>query len=346
MNYKISVVIPTYNSEKFIKTTIKSLEEQIIGFENIELFLIDDFSNDNTVNIINSYSNKFENIKSIQLNEKAGAPGTARNIGIKKASGEFIMFMDHDDYYPKEALEILYNKIKTTNSEVVIGRYKTFGAVEQYLDSWVSEEIRINSLNENTNFITINNIWRMIFPVKFLREKEIKFPEKMFAEDLGFMIESFLKSDKITFIPDIVYCFRIGSGDNASTSHSQSTHYIQGLLNGYYYTRNILKNNNGCEYYDLLFSMHLASWIDNIVKSDLDENEKYNLIKNSLPLFTDLNNIILDINPDFENFRIVMEKLRDNKLDEAFENLKKNSLNYQNKIKHKLKNVLKRILKK
>lgn len=345
MNYKISVVIPTYNSEKFIKTTIKSLLDQSIGFENIELFLIDDFSNDNTLNIINNYSDKFENIKSIQLNEKAGAPGTARNIGIKKASGEFMMFMDHDDYYPKEALETLYNKIKTTNSDVVIGRYKTFGEVEQYLDSWVTEEITINSIKENTNFITINNIWRMIFPIKFLREKEIKFPEKMFAEDLGFMIESFLKSSKITFIPDIVYCFRIESGDNTSTSHSQSTHYIQGLLNGFYYTRNILKNNSGEEYYDLLFSMHLASWIDNIVKSDLDENKKYNLIKNALSLFTDLNNIILDINPDFENFREIIEKLKDNELEDGFSILKNISPNYLNNpsYKSKIKNILKKL---
>ena len=357
MKYKISVIIPTFNSEKFLDETIKSVQNQSIGFENIELILIDDFSTDNTQNIIKKYVEKYDNILSYKLSEKAGAPGNARNIGINKANGEYLMFMDHDDCYPKDSLKLLYQKINGSQDSIVIGRFKTFGIADWVSDEWVTEELSISSLDENTNFITINNIWRMIFPEKLIRKNNIYFPEKMFAEDLAFMIETFLNAKKIIFLPDYVYCFRIRESDNSSTSYSKSFHYISKLLDGYFYTNNILKNNNGCKYYDLLFSMHLGSWIDNIINSELTDNEKYQLLKQSQPLFKELNVIDLNINPNFELFRNVMEKLRDDKLEEAFSNLKEisdniknpqsnislNKKNNTNKIKNKIKKILKKV---
>jgi glycosyltransferase involved in cell wall biosynthesis len=351
--YKISVIIPTFNSEKFLDKTIESVIKQTIGFENIELILIDDFSTDQTPIIIKDFVKKYDNIISYKLKEKAGAPGNARNIGIEKAKSKYLMFMDHDDLYPEKALEILYNKINGEEDSIVIGRYKTFGEANWVSDEWVKNEIIINSLDENTNFITINNIWRMIFPKKLLQENNINFPEKMFAEDLAFMIETYLNANKIIFLPDYVYCFRIQSNENSSTSYSKSLHYIGKLTDGYFYTRNILKTKNACKYYDLLFSMHLGSWIDNIIHSSLSNEEKYQLLKNSQPLFFDLNIIDLNINPNFETYRPIMEKLRDNKLDEAFNELKdlnnnsgelcKSEISLKIKLKNKIKNILKKV---
>lgn len=350
--YKISVIIPTFNSEKFLDETIESVIKQTIGFNNIELILIDDFSTDKTPNIIEKYEKKYNNIISYNLKEKAGSPGTARNIGIDKAQSEYLMFMDHDDLYPEDALEILYNKINGEEDSLVIGRYKTFGVANWVSDEWVKNEITINSLDENTNFITINNIWRMIFPKKLIQKNYIYFPKKMFAEDLAFMIECYLNVNKITFLPDYVYCFRIRSNDNSSTSYSKSAHYIGKLTDGYFYTRNILKKNHACKYYDLLFSMHLGSWIENIIHSSLSNKEKYELLKKAQPLFIDLNYIDLRINPNFEVFRIVMEELRDNNLEGAFNDLKiivekmNNPKIMKITLTKKLKNKIKKFLKK
>ena len=344
MTYKISVIIPTYNSEQFIETTIKSIQEQSIGFENIELILIDDFSTDNTPEIIKKYTKNYKNIISYPLKEKAGAPGDARNIGIEKAKSPYLMFMDHDDKYPKTALETLYQKINPETNTIIIGRFKTFGITDWESDTWVTEETTINDIKENTQFLTINNIWRMIFPKKMLQENNIQFPEKMFAEDLAFMIESYFNAEKITFLPDITYCFRIRETDNSSTSYSKSPHYIGKLVDGYYYTREIMKKYEKMEYYDLLFSMHLGSWIDNIINSQINKKDIYKLLEKAQPLFQDLNTINLNINPNFELLRGVMEKLRDGKLEEAYTEL----INIKNPPKKEkgLKNKIKKIFKK
>ena len=146
MTYKISVIIPTYNSEQFIEITIKSIQEQSIGFENIELILIDDKSTDNTPEIIKKYTENYKNITTYPLKEKAGAPGDARNIGIQKAKSPYLMFMDHDDKYPKTALETLYNKINNETNTIIIGRFKTFGITDWESDTWVTEPLTINDI--------------------------------------------------------------------------------------------------------------------------------------------------------------------------------------------------------
>ena len=344
MTYKITVIIPTYNSEQFIETTIKSIQNQTIGFENIELILIDDKSTDNTPKIIKKYTEKYPNITSYKLNEKAGAPGNARNIGITKAKSPYLMFMDHDDKYPKTALETLYKKINNETNTIIIGRFKTFGITDWESDTWLTKETTIKDIKENTQFLTINNIWRMIFPKKMIQENNIKFPEKMFAEDLAFMIESYFNAEKITFIPNITYYFRIRETDNSSTSYSKSPHYIGKLVDGYYYTRKIMQKYEKMEYYDLLFSMHLGSWIDNIINSQINNKDIHNLLKKAQPLFKDLNTIDLNINPNFELFRGIMEKLRDNKLEKAYTEL----INIKNPPQPKkgLKNKIKKIFSK
>lgn len=361
MPYKVTVLIPCFNSDRFLKTTIESVKNQSIGFENIELILIDDFSTDSTPEIIEDYVKHYENIISYSLNEKAGAPGTARNMGIANAQGKYIMFMDHDDKYPQNAIKTLYQEIESIqkNKKLAIGRYKTFGDANWVSDMWMEnnnhDPITIDRLSENTNFITINNIWRMIFPVKFLREENIYFPEKIFAEDLAFMIESFLKAEKISFTKDIVYFFRTQNTDNSSTSYSKSIHYIGKLLDGYYYTKDILLNNNACKYYDLLFSMHLSSWIANLIESTtIQDNEKYQLLKKAEPLFNNLKTIELDINPDFEKYRKIIEYLIEGKTENAYKILKKlennekiaNSKSIKSKISNRTKNIIGKIKKK
>ena len=82
MNYKISIIIPIYNAQDTLKIAINSVINQTIGFENIELILVDDKSTDKSKDIINNYSNKYDNVKSIFLKENNGSPSKPRNIGI------------------------------------------------------------------------------------------------------------------------------------------------------------------------------------------------------------------------------------------------------------------------
>ena len=103
MSPKVSIVIPTYNSEKFIDRTIKSVLNQT--FQNFELIIVDDCSVDNTRKMIREFQKQDDRIKLIALEKNSGAPAHPKNVGIKNAKGEYIAFLDHDDEWLPKKLE-------------------------------------------------------------------------------------------------------------------------------------------------------------------------------------------------------------------------------------------------
>ncbi|MDA7805098.1 glycosyltransferase family 2 protein [Schleiferiaceae bacterium] len=118
MLYKVSVIIPSYNSSSTLKRAIESVLNQ--SHKNIEILLTDDNSSDDTGKIINDYERKYHNIKGYYLKENKGA-GYSRNIATRHASGDFIAFLDSDDYWYPYKLEkqiefMTYRKIHFTYS--------------------------------------------------------------------------------------------------------------------------------------------------------------------------------------------------------------------------------------
>lgn len=109
-----SVIIPTYNSEKFIENTIQSVLDQT--FKDFELIIVDDGSKDNTRQIISEFKKKDPRIKTI-ITPNSGGPATPTNIGINVAQGKYLVFLDHDDSWKKDKLELLY-KIYTNNDDI------------------------------------------------------------------------------------------------------------------------------------------------------------------------------------------------------------------------------------
>ena len=97
VEYQVSVIIPVYNAEKNLKNTVQSVINQSIGFENIELILVDDASTDDSKNIIKSLSKEYNNIIHYYSKKNHGAPGFGRNTGLKLATSNYIMFLDNDD---------------------------------------------------------------------------------------------------------------------------------------------------------------------------------------------------------------------------------------------------------
>ncbi len=102
MSPKISIIIPAYNSEKFIKRTIQSVLNQT--YKNFELIIVDDGSTDNTKEIVREFQKKDPKIKYI-WEKNSGAPARPKNRGIKRSKGEYIAFLDHDDEWMPEKLE-------------------------------------------------------------------------------------------------------------------------------------------------------------------------------------------------------------------------------------------------
>jgi len=138
VNKLISVIIPVYNVEKYIRDCIESLIPQTVdglSFDkSIEVIFIDDGTPDNSVEIIREYQKIYTNIYLIQ--QKNAGQSVARNNAIKIASGEYVFFLDSDDLLPLDALSPLYKLAKETNSDVIVSHSKAFNSRR----SWFIED--------------------------------------------------------------------------------------------------------------------------------------------------------------------------------------------------------------
>ena len=122
--YKISIVVPMYNAEKYVEQCIVSIINQTIGFENIELIVVDDWSTDNSVEMVKKFTTENENIILLRTKQNTGVAGNARNVGVQRATGKYLMFSDADDFLKEDACEILYNFAEEKNADFVTGNYQ------------------------------------------------------------------------------------------------------------------------------------------------------------------------------------------------------------------------------
>lgn len=113
---KVSVVVPIYNVEKYLKQCVDSLLNQTL--KDIEIILVDDGAKDGSGKIVDEYKNKFTNVKVIH--QANGGLGPARNTGIENATGEYIAFVDGDDWVQSNMYEKLYATAQKSNSDIVV----------------------------------------------------------------------------------------------------------------------------------------------------------------------------------------------------------------------------------
>ena len=121
-NPKVSVIIPVYNTEKYLRECLDSVVNQTL--RDIEIICVDDGSTDNSLAILREYETKDSRIKVLtQENINAGA---ARNKGLSEATGEFLSFLDSDDFFEPDAIERMYECAKSRNAEIVVYQVSTF----------------------------------------------------------------------------------------------------------------------------------------------------------------------------------------------------------------------------
>ena len=134
MNKRLSIIVPIYNVDKYLERCIQSILNQ--KYSNFELILINDGSTDNSINIFNKYVANNKNIILIdKLNEGVSI---ARNVGLEKASGEYVTFVDADDYVDESIYEIAFNNIEQDNLDIVeFGLYHESNGI-------INKEVRIN----------------------------------------------------------------------------------------------------------------------------------------------------------------------------------------------------------
>ena len=185
----VSIIIPCYNAEKTIKRCLESVISQT--YKNIEIVIINDGSIDKTDSIIKKYIND-NRIK--YYNRSNHGIGKTRNFGIKEATGEYITFLDSDDYLPNDAIDNLYKLAQKNKLDLVVSDY--------YVDNKniKSEKIKsfpITNVKKNPNLIFDINLapWNKLYKKEFI--ENIKFEENLKYEDAPFVIESIIKAKRI-----------------------------------------------------------------------------------------------------------------------------------------------------
>lgn len=252
MNYKLSVIIPTYNAEDYLLEAVDSIKKQTIGFENIELILVDDNSNDSTKEILNQLSSNYDNIKSILLTSNSGTASKPRNEGIKAATSEYIMFLDNDDIYYPEMCEKMYNTITKENVDVVSCRYNidsenSSKTPHSFLNKY-KNFIKIDSVDEFSEIMTLGHptmIWTKIFRKSMILENNIEFPVGDLYEDVYFCVNSYLNANGIIILNDFWgYGYQLRTeGENKSTCQVFSQTMLTKQFRGFLKLMNLLKNN-------------------------------------------------------------------------------------------------------
>ena len=206
---KISIVVPVYNVEKYLPKCIESLIGQT--YSNLEIILVDDDSKDNSGKICDEYGQKDLRIKVIH--KENGGISSARNAALDICTGEYIGFIDSDDWAERDMYENMYNLINENNivccgynriyeDSVVENKlpFKEFDKIT-FIKSLLEKEIQVHlgrKINEIGNYV--NN---KLFPARCF--KEIRFPESMCFEDIYMCLELILQVEKVVILPKCEY---------------------------------------------------------------------------------------------------------------------------------------------
>lgn len=223
----ISVIVPVYNVEPYLQKCVDSVLNQ--SFQNFELILVDDGSIDNSGKICNEYALKDKRIKVIH--QKNSGLSTARNNGFKITKGDYICFLDSDDWYSKNALEVLFNIIK--NNEVEISMIKLVETNTENISferkkgvKILSSDDCINSLKkEHSNYVTpCNKLYK-----RELLEK-LKFPEGIIFEDFHIIIERYSQIKQLGYSEEACMFYRQRDGSICRSKFSiKSLQYVDAL---------------------------------------------------------------------------------------------------------------------
>lgn len=201
---KFSVIVPTYNSEKYMTELLNSLAKQDFPKTEFEVVVVDDCSTDQTLQIVEKYRNKL-NLKVSQLETNSGGPGKPRNVALKQAEGEFVLFVDSDDYINKETLKDAAAFIDEHHSDVLLIKMKGVNGrgVPQSMFKETAPEVTL--LNSRIIYtLSPTKIYR----TALLKDNDIYFPEELkSAEDQLFTMKAYLNANRISVLSDKAYYY-------------------------------------------------------------------------------------------------------------------------------------------
>lgn len=287
---QVSVIIPVFNTEEYLPKCISSIINQTI--KNIEIICINDCSTDDSLKILQDFSKQDIRIRIVDLKENKGV-SNARNTGIDLAQGEYIYFIDSDDWIDTNYLEEMLIKIKEVNSDIIINA----NLVKEYDDSTRKAYGKFDFLTKN--FESLNPkiiqkffppvIWTRLYKREYLNKYNFRFPVvKCGAEDIYFAYACDLMQEKSYIFkgPYYHYCQHQTSAVHLK---ERGFHYIESFKLLYKFL-----NNNNIDLNDIkLF------YVESLI---IDTEQKFNFVKSYLTEIEDIFNKNIDIYNEQEKF--------------------------------------------
>lgn len=233
----LSIIVPVYNAQLYLRDCLRTLLTQNIPAQDYEIICVNDGSTDSSEAILSEFAAAHSNLVTIHQ-ENCGV-ATARNVGLAEAQGDYIWFVDADDFIQVNVLERLRSAIAEAGcDQLVVGGYQ----FEQILTSQQQALAREGNLPDNVPGPGAV-VWRSLLRRSFLTDHSVSFrhPELTHGEDGQFMYELSIESPRFTEIPDTVYFYRVrpGSAETADSAEAMrkklSSHIaVAGIMLEYY----------------------------------------------------------------------------------------------------------------
>lgn len=273
---KYSVIIPVYNVEKYIHRCLKSILSQ--NYDDLEIIVVDNGSTDSSGSVCDIYANEYANFSVYHI-ENHGV-GSARNFGLSKARGEFIYFVDSDDYLVGNLFAEFEDKLTPDLDLLVFSYYNSFeqemteknrtkkilpynGSYDKYDFSKIFKDLFLSDM--------LYTVWNKLYRREFLIENNISFEKYELGEDVRFNLDVYHKVNKVYLSQDSYYVYVIGRKGSAMSSYNPKR--LQYQLQELELVDSLLKDWN----ID-------SSNLDNTVKARILMSNIHNISKQKLPV--------------------------------------------------------------
>lgn len=228
----ISVIVPVYNVERYLPVCLESIVQQ--SMDDYEVILVDDGSTDSSGTICNKYVDKHPQFHVIHIKNQGVA--FARNRGVAESRGEYILFLDSDDYLIPEAVIPLLRLALENNLDILGFGYKNVAENDiatEIKTKGVPENIEVmNGVEYIARFNYTAQVWWYLVRRELLLSNNLSFPNGHVLEEAGFNLRLFLSAEKMSQVPTIAYCYR----DRAtSIMHDNDKRHVSKMLGDYLY---------------------------------------------------------------------------------------------------------------
>ena len=265
-NPVVSVIVPVYNVEPYLPQCLDSIVNQTL--KNIEIICVNDSSTDNSLNILNHYAEKDPRIKVVT--QPNGGAGAARNRGLSLAAGKYLSFLDSDDFFEPDMLELAYNKAVCDKADFVV-----FQSDQYYTDRkefvsvpWTLREKEIppytpfnhRQMTDNIFKVFVGWAWDKLYDREFVEKNHLRFQEQRTSNDMLFVFSGVAVAKRISVVKKVLAHQRRDAKDSLSKTRENSWHCFYDALSA---LRDRLKSEG---FYDELekdyinYALHFSLW--------------------------------------------------------------------------------------